>query len=564
MHFLMKGTRGPRMAALALGLTVLAACGGSSGTSGPAKAPDSKQILRINTGTQPNSLDPGQQSYDYEGVIGRLTFEALLRPSQDGKGYVGAAASSYDVSSDGLTVTFHLRDNNWSDGKPVTAADFVYGWQRILDPSLAAGYTDPFYDTIVKGADTYSSVDAKDTAAVAKFIAGLGLSAKDDKTFVVQLQHPASWFLGVANLWVGSPIRKDIVTKYGSDKWATVPSQLVTNGKYMVSELVANDHLTLVPNPNYKGDKPQIKQIIAYFITDANTAFNKYKTGDLDILSVPIENTDVVKNDPVLKNQLKVYPAPGGFWTQVNTKVAPFDNVKVRQAVAKAIDRNALTAKVSHGQYVPQSVFIPNGIPGYQGDNSSINDIQKFDPAAAKALLASSGVPASALNIKLITRNTTTNKTLNEYIANQLQTNLGITATIDLTDSKTVTKRIRKGDFQMYSVDGWGMDYANPQDIMDIMMSGACHGTNWGCWSNSEYDKLVTDADGTKDINAALVKYRAAEKILLTDGPLGLLYNRPDYILTKPYVQGTTFTQFDETAYFPGDNYLANLFISNH
>ena len=540
----------------------LGACGSTS-SSGPAVAPDSQQVLRINTQTQPNSLDPGQQSYDYEGIVGRNTFEALLKPTKDGKGLTGAAASSYDTSADGLTVTFHLRDNSYSDGVAVKAKDFVYAWKRILDPSLAAGYVDPFFDTIVKGADGYSSIDPKsDAAKIPAFLDGLGLKAPDDKTFVVTLQHPASWFLNVATLWVSAPIRQDIVEKYGSDKWATVPAQVIGNGKFKVSELVANDHITLVPNPNYKGNKPKLKKLVAYFIADTNTAFNKYKTGDIDVLQVPLDNTDVVKADAKLKKELKTFQALNTFWLTMNNKQAPFDNPKVRMAFAQAINRDELASKVSHGQYKPACTFVPQGMPGY---NSDFCNIQKYDPTAAKKALDASGADTALLqNLHMLTRDTTTNKTLAEYLQSTLQTNLGVKITIDLIDSKTVTKRIRKGDFQIYPTDGWGMDYAHPQDIMDIEMSGGCHGVQFECYANTQYDDLVTKGDNAKDLSTALGSYKSAEKILLTDAPVALMYNRPDVMLLKPYVQGITDTPLDEGTYLPGDFYAETLYISQH
>jgi oligopeptide transport system substrate-binding protein len=539
----------------------LAACG-SSTASGPAAAPDSQQILRINLGTQPNSLDPGQQTYDYEGAIGRNTSEALLKPATNGTDLSPNAASSWDTSSDGLTVTFHLRENYYNDGVRVKAKDFVYAWQRILDPSLAAGYADPFFDTIVKGAADYGNIDPKkDAAKIPAFLSGLGLSAPDDNTFVVKLQHPASWFLNVASLWVGAPVRKDIIDKYGAN-WATVPAQVVTNGKFKVTELVANDHITLEPNPLYKGDKPKLKKLIAYFIEDANTAFNKYKTGGLDVLVIPLDNTDVVKADPKLKNEYHVYKPPGDFWLTYNNKKAPFDNPKVRAAFAKAVNREELSAKVSHGQYTPLSVFIPEGVAGY---NPSLGSIQKYDPTEAKKELDASGAsPAALQDLHFLIRDTTTNKLLGQYLQAQLQDHLGVKITLDVIDSKTVTKRIRKGDFQFYGPDGWGMDYANPQDIMDIEITAGCHGVQFECYSSKAYDDAVTKGDNEKDLSAALKDYATAEKIILTDAPVGLMYTRNDWMLVKPYVQSITATPYDETVYLPGDQYTETIYISAH
>ena len=543
---------------------LIAACGTpapGTGTSGMAAA--DKQVLRISSTTEPNSLDPGQQTFDYEGVIGRNTFEPLLRPKPDLSDVQGAAASSYDVSSDGLTYTFHIRQSaRWSDGVALKAGDFVYGWQRLLDPSLAAGYVDPFFDGIVAGAQTYASVDPKDGAAVQRFIQGLGLSAPDDHTFVVKLQQPAGYFKWIASLWVAAPIRKDIVDKYGSDKWASVPSQVIGNGMFKIAEQVPKDHITLVPNANYWGDKPHLQKLIVYFISDLNQAFSKYQTGELDIQNVPLADADLVQNDPKLKTELHKLPTLSTFWLTPNLHKAPFDNLKVREALTHAIDRVALARDVAKNQYRPVSTFVPEGMNGYQ---PNLKDVQKFDPAAGRAALQASGVSASVLNsVHFLTRNTTTAKQLAEYITGQVKTNLGLTWTIDVIDSKTVTSRLRKGQFDIYGPDGWGADYPDPQDWYDLNTTGGCHGTNFGCWNNAAYDKLVQEADtSTKDADR-LSKYNQAGTLLTTQSVVTFLYNRTDWQLIKPYVQGYHATPLDEGIYLPGDFFTNTIFIASH
>src|SRR5438445_5362203 len=251
---------------------VVAACG----TSAPTTSNLAKdQTLRVNINTEPNSLDPGQEQYSYEADAGASISEALLKIKPDLSDVVGATASSYSVSSDGLTWTFKIRSNaKWSDGKPVTGADFVFAWQRILDPRLAAPYADPFFDGTIAGAADYANLDAvKDAAKIPAFLSGLGLSAPDASTFVVKLQAPSPFFKWIASLWMSAPVRKDVVDQYGSDKWSTSPTSLITNGQYKVSELVSKDHITLVPNTNYWGGHPTVTRIITYESSDDNQAY---------------------------------------------------------------------------------------------------------------------------------------------------------------------------------------------------------------------------------------------------------------------------------------------------
>ncbi|HYY46336.1 MAG TPA: peptide ABC transporter substrate-binding protein [Candidatus Angelobacter sp.] len=552
--------RGPTLV-VACGL-LLAACGPGP-TANTNMAPDDKQILRTNSQTEPNSLDPGQQTYDYEGLIGRNTFETLLKPTKDLKDVQGAAASSYDVSSDGLTYTFHIRSNaKWSDGQSVKASDFVYGWQRILDPSLAAGYADPFFDGTVKGGENYSKVDTKDKAALQSYLSALGLSAPDDHTFKVTLQAPAGYFKWIATLWVGAPIRKDIVEKYGSDKWATVPSQVIGNGPFKISEQVPKDHITLVPNPNYWGDKPHIQKWIDYFIEDANQYFAKYQTGDLDVTTVPLANADLVKSGN-LKNEFHKVAQLDTFWLAMNLTKPPFNNPKVREAVSRAIDRNALVNQVAKGFYIARQTFIPLGMNGYKPELGSAQD---FDATKAKAALQASGVTGDVIDkVQLLTRNTTTNKQLNEFIVNQINTNLGVHWTLQVVDSKSVTGQyLRKGNFQIYGPDGWGADYPDQQDWYDIFETGGCHGTNWGCWNNKAYDDLVTKADATTKDSDRQKLYDQAHEMLVNNYVVAFLYNRPAPVIWKPYLQGLTITPIDEAIYLPGSVNLTTAYITNH
>src|ERR1700738_5252037 len=364
-------------------LTVAGLLVAACGTSAPTTSNLAKdQTLRVNIVTEPNSLDPGQEQYSYEGAVGASISEALLKIKPDLSDAAPATASSYSVSSDGLTWTFHIRSNaKWSDGKPVTAADFVYAWQRILDPRLAATYADPFFDGTIAGAANYLSLDpVKDAAKIPAFLAGLGLSAPDASTFVVKVQAPMPFFKWIASLWMSAPVRKDVVDQYGSDKWATSPTSLITNGQYKVSEMVSKDHITLVPNTNYWGGQPTVKQIINYEIADDNQAYSKYQTGELDVVNIPLAATDLVKNDAKLKQELKIVPQLTVFWMDFNLRTAPFSNKQARLAFSKAIDRTLLVQDGGKGSWAESPTFIPKGMNGYKPD---LGSVQKFDAAGA-------------------------------------------------------------------------------------------------------------------------------------------------------------------------------------
>jgi oligopeptide transport system substrate-binding protein len=559
------------VALVSAGLFVVAACGGSNGTPSANFAPAAQQILRANDGTEPNSYDPTQQTYTYEAAVGRNTFEALLKSKPDLSDVQGAAAKSYDVSSDGLTYTFHLQPNaKWSDGKPVTASDWVYGYQHFLNPALAAGYVDPFFDGTIAGAQGYGSVDVTSASAVDSFVSGLGLSAPDANTFVIKLQHPAAYFKWVVTLWVAVPLRKDVVESAAGgsfastdttkpEVWANNANTIIGNGPFKISEIVSKDHVTLVPNTNYWGGSGKLQQVVYYFIADGNTAYSKYQTGALDIIGVPVADVTVVRGDATLSKQAHLFPTLTTFWMDFNTKKAPFDNADVRMAFAKSIDRQKLTVDVLHDTDKAYQSFIPQGMAG--ADTS--DNAQSFDPAAAKALLAKANVTASTLNqFKLLTRNSTGSKTINQFIVDQWNTNLGLNIQLDVIDSKTVTSRIRKGNFDIYGPDGWGADYPDQQDWFDIFFSSSCHGLNFGCPTLSGYDTLVQKADTELDQTQRNKDYLTAQKMLIDQAAVGFIYQQYEYDLVAPYVN-YTHTAFDDQN-LPGDNYYNTAYITSH
>jgi oligopeptide transport system substrate-binding protein len=563
---------GIRAVALAsAGIFVVAACGGSSGTPTANLAPAAQQILRANDGVEPNSYDPTQQTYTYEAAVGRNTFEALLKSKSDLSDVQGAAAKSYDVSSDGLTYTFHLQPNaKWSDGKPVTASDWVYGYQHFLNPALAAGYVDPFFDGTIAGAQNYGKVDVTSASAIDSFVSGLGLSAPDANTFVIKLQHTAAYFKWVVTLWVAVPLRKDIVESAAGgsfastdttkpEAWANNANTIIGNGPFKISEIVSKDHVTMVPNTNYWGGAPKLQQLVYYFIADGNTAYSKYQTGALDIIGVPVADVTVVRGDATLSKQAHLFPTLTTYWMTYNTHETPFDNADVRMAFAKSIDRTKLAVDVLHDTDKAYQSFIPQGMAG--ADTS--DNAQSFDPAAAKALLAKANVTAATLNkFKLLTRNSTGNKTINQFIIDQWNTNLGLNMQLDVIDSKTVTSRIRKGTFDIYGPDGWGADYPDQQDWFDIFTSGSCRSLNWGCPTLSGYDTLVQKADSELNQTQRNADYLTAQKMLIDQAAVGFIYQAYEYDLIAPYVN-YTHTAFDDGG-LPGDNYYSTAYITAH
>jgi oligopeptide transport system substrate-binding protein len=549
------------------GLFAVAACGPSTQGGGITLA--ATQELRVNIGTEPASLDPGQTQWDYEAAVDRQLFEAPLKATKDFKAVTGNAADSYTVDTTGTIYTFKLHPGaKWSDGQPVKAADFVYGWQRLLDPRTASPYSS-FYTSIKNGAKV-NGMDPKDTGIDAA-LQTLGLKAVDDNTFQVTLDSAAGYFKWVASLWTGAPVRKDVVTKAGkdssgNDKWGAVApaavTNVVSNGQWKVSEVVAKDHITLVQNTNYSGSspKPTLTKITLYEIDDDAVAYAKYKSGELDMAGVPIANTQAVKDDPVLSKELLVDPELTVFWVDINVKKAPFDKLQVRQAFAQAIDRDSYVKNVLKGRGYASSTLIPKGMRDY---NPSLGTGQTFDPTKAKASLQASGMTAdqlTSMNIKYTyNSNSATSKTIAQFIAEQLKTNLGVTLVLDGADSKTNSKRLHTGNYQIGGPSGWGADYPDEQDWYDIFMTGS--GNQFSSWSNASYDKAVTDADAASDQAKRDTLYNQAGKILVDDAPVVFLNQRTRWTLVKSYVKGLTNIPNDD---WRGDFYTYTIQLAQH
>jgi oligopeptide transport system substrate-binding protein len=551
------GTGIRAIALTTVALFAVAACGGSAGGDLAGA-----QELRVNIGQEPGTLDPNRTQWNYEAAVDRNVFEAPLKASMDFKSVLPNAADSFTVDSTGTVYTFKLHPGaKWSDGVTVKAADFVYGWQRILDPRVAAPYSSYYY--AIKNAAKVNGMDPK-ASGIDAAVQSLGLKAVDDNTFEVTLEAAASYFKWIASLWTSAPVRKDIVEKYGkdssgNDKWAAVSAAaaqtVIGNGQFKISEVVSKEHITLVQNPSYSGNSPKatLTKITLYEIEDPVVEFAKYKSGELDITAIPLPQIEAVRNSPEL---LKT-PELTVFWVDINVTKAPFDNPKVRLAFAQAIDRDTLVNNVLKKGYAA-TTLIPQGMRNYRPD---LGTPQKFDATTAKATLAASGVtPAQLKGVKYIyISSSATAKTLAEFVQAQLKTNLGVDIVLDGYDSQTVSSRLGNGNYQFGGPSGWGADYPDSQDWFDIMMTGA--GNNFSKWSNSTYDNAVKAGDVAATDAERDAFYETAEKAIVSDAPVIFLYQRTAWHLVKPYVKGAVSTPNDD---FVGDLFTYTMQITAH
>ena len=525
-------------------------------TQGPRLAKD--QTLRVLLDDSPGTLDPGQTQYPYETAVLRAISEPLLKPTADLKGVAPAAAESYDLTNNGTVYVFHLRaTGQYWDGSPVKAQDFVYAWQRLIDPRLAA-LNGPFFAAAILNGDGVSLLDPqRDAARIDAALSTLGLKAVDDLTFQVTLSHPDPAFVWLAAMPAGAPIRQDLVNKY-KEAWATSPESLVTNGPFHVTDLVGTDHVTVAPNPHYWGVKPKLKAITFRVVNDGALALTQYTTGELDTIDVQPAQASKVGGDNHLKQELIRTPALTVFWMAFRVNQAPLNNVKVRQAIAAAIDRDAYVARIFQGQGLAAETLIPKGMRGYAPD---LGSTQKFDVVQSRAILAASGVTAKQLSGVKVSYDQSSDfsKATATFIRDQLKANLSVEVTMDALDRDTYLSRLDSGDFQIAGPLGWTADYPDPSDWFGLFQTSSSR--NFSFYQNKQYDSFVRVAGGDLQPDRRDQEYKQAQKMLVNDGPVAFLAQPVSWNLVKPWVNGVTTTPIDE---WPGALFPSQIYMATH
>ncbi|HSS62463.1 MAG TPA: peptide ABC transporter substrate-binding protein [Candidatus Limnocylindrales bacterium] len=539
----------------ALAVALLAATACQQGvTVGPKLAKD--QVLRLMLEDQPASLDPGQTQYPYETAVLRAISEPLLRPNPDLSGVVPAAAQSFDVNAAGTAYVFHLRTSaKYWDGTPVKAQDFVYAWQRLIDPRLAAPNETLFAAAVLNG-DRVSLLDPqRDASTIDGALNTLGLKAVDDHTFQVQLARPDPAFIWLAAMPASGPIRKDIVTKSG-DKWGSSPDSLLTNGPFKVTEMVKNDHISVEPNPGYWGGKPTLTRIDFVIVNDGAVALTKYKNGELDEVRVDLPQAPSVAQDEALKKQLIKTPDLTVFWMTFRVNSPPLDNLLLRRALSQAVDRNAFVTQVLAGEGRSAGTLIPSGMRGYTPSLTT----QTYDVAQARATLASSGLTAKQVSLTLsYDQSNDFRKKAAQFVHDQLVTNLGINVVLQGLDPNTLGSNKDAGQFQITGPDGWTADYPDQADWYDNFLTTSSY--NVSLWQSPQYDNFVRVA--RTDIQPARrdQEYLQAQSMLVGDVPVAFIAQTESWYLVEQYVRGVVTSPVDE---WPGALAPAQLSIAPH
>ena len=531
-------------AVLASGM-VLTACGGSGNgakeTTGNQASTTTTTTtggldLAVQIGPDPETVDPAlNTAIDASNVI-LHAFETLLTFDENND-IVPGQAESFDVSDDGLTYTFHLRDGlKWSDGSDFTAEDFVYSWKRLADPMTAAPYA----------ADMLSMVKGYDEAAAGD-IDALGVSASDAKTLVVELSSPCVYFDKIITHASMAPVKKDVVDANG-DQWALAPETYISNGPLKMIEWVPGSHMTFAKNENYwNADKVTLNSLKFVLMEDSNAAYSAYQTGEVQMIKdIPTEEIPSLQDSP----DYHLDPRLATSYTIFNTQKAPFDDAKVRMALSLAVDREYVANTLMIGTVAPATNFVGPGISDAEagssfeevtrknngGDFFNVNNYEA-DLEKAKELLSEAGYPNGEgfPIIEYMTNDAGYNKPVAEYLQSAWK-DLGITMDIKIVEWSTFTPTRRAGDFEICR-GGWVYDYDDPSNMLNLLASTS--GNNDGKYSNPEVDKLLEEARSTADKAEHYEKLHAAENLIMEDAAVSPLVYSSDFYLQNPKLKGT-------------------------
>ena len=503
-----------KAAALLAGLLAFAA-------AAPANA---LTVLNRGNGAEIKSLDPhfidGLNESNVEGelLIGLLTVDAAGRP-------IPGAATNWTTSPDGRTWTFHLRDHLWSDGLPVTAQDFVFAWQRLLDPGTGASYAYNLW--VVKNAHAISRGSLPPSA--------LGVHAPDDRTLVVALEHPAAYLPELLTHDTAYPLPRHLLLAKGN-AWSR-PGTFVGNGPYVPREWIVNDHLTLVKNPHFYDAAHVRIDVINYFPTpDSNAALRRLRAGELDTQTpIPLTEIDWLRRN--MKGAVHTVPFLGLSYISINLHRPPLDDIRIRRALNLALDREIITEKVLRLGEPPAYSIVPPSTANYP--NGPQLDFRALAPAdrlkKAQWLMNRAGYgPDNRLRLVLETFDEPNNRRMAAVIQAMLR-DIFVDLDISAIDAAVHGRNMTSGNYDL-GVASWFADFNDATNFLDLLRSDS--GNNYGRYANPAFDAALNAAQREPDAGKRAQLLKAAEAMALKDYPWIPLRFRTTQDLVQPYVRG--------------------------
>ncbi len=521
--------------------------------------------LRVLNQSEVQTLDPARISWQIDIRAADLLFDGLTQTHPRTLENIPCIAERWDLSEDGKTYTFHLRrDATWSNGDRVTAHDFAWSWQRVLDPETAADYVYLMY--VIRNAQRYNEGRAcsleplprqAELKVKGKFVEAMpfdqvGIKAMDDYTLRVELVAALPYFLDLTSFITFKPVHRPTIEKFTirqdgrvvdvDTDWYLQPGNLVCNGPYVLESWVQRQYMRYVKRAGYyDAEKIPSQRIEILPISDPSTAFKMYDQGEADIMPFPplrrVSEALIRRAEQGRRDDVHVSLKFGTYFYRLNTQRKPFDDPRVRMAFSRAIDRELLTRRLCWLGEKPATSLVPPGVRGYESPTMA-----GFDPEAARKLLAEAGYPAGKglPVVGIMFNKEASHQAIAESIKDMWSKYLGATVELLSLDRGSLRQKVQSLDYSAARA-GWYGDYLDPITFLDMFMTApeGGGGNNDTGFSNPEYDHLITEAMRESDAKRRNGLMRRAEEILVVEQlPIIPLYYYADMYLFRPEVKG--------------------------
>lgn len=521
---------------LACGLIGLALCLVFTACSRdrPASLAKRQGILLLGNGPEPQALDPHVTTGTAELNIQMALFEGLVSPHPETLQPVPGVALSWEMSEEGDHYIFRLReDAMWSDGEPVTAADFVNAWRRVLEPEMGAPYASMLY--LLKGAEAFNLGNTEDFSTV-------GVKAPDARTLVVTLEKPVGYFLSALlhPVWYPVPSHKlgQADTSGRAGEW-TLPGSFVGNGPFVLGKWLPNQYLEVRRNDLYWDVATVSLEGVRFMAIDEPAAEERaYLAGQLHVTdSLPPARVAAYLQDASI--DLRIDPYLGTYYILPNLREGVLADPKVRRALALSIDRVAIAERLLGAGQRSAGGFVPDNMPGYNA-----NIPVEYDPVAARHLLADAGYPGGKgfPELEYLFNSSESHRQIAEALQGMWKKELNIDVVLVNQEWRTYLQRRASGDFQLARA-VWIGDYLEPSTFLNLWTSDDPN--NWAGYFSVPYDTLMESAESSVDTAQRMRRYARAERYMISDQAIIPLYHYVTVYLKDPSVTGWTSNLLD-------------------
>lgn len=486
---------------------------------------------------EPASLDPMKAVGLPEIQVIRDLFEGLT--NQDAQGNIVPGVAESWSSSDNKTWIFTLRGNaKWSNGEPVTAQDFVYSWQRLVEPKNSSPFA---WFAGLAGISNAGAITKGEMPADR-----LGVSAVDAQHLKVTLDRPVPWFPALAANVALFPVPQRVIASAG-DGW-TAPGKLVGNGAYQLESRVVNEKIVLTRNAAYWDNAHSVLTKVTFIpINEESSATKRYRAGDIDITESFPKNL-YAQLKKTLPGEVYTPDQLGTYYYAFNTQKGATADARVRKALSWSIDRRIIAEKVLGTGEKPAWRFTPDVTAGFKPAQSYIEQHRQQElNAQAKALLTAAGYgPGRPLHLTLLYNTSESHQKIAIAVASMWKKNLGVQVTLQNQEWKTYIDSRNSGNFDVIRA-SWVGDYNEPSTFLSLLTSG--NSSNIARFSNADYDAVLARASGETQAEARNSDYNKAEQILADQAPIAPIYQYTNGRLIKPWVKGYPINNPEDVAY---------------